>query len=313
MPSDNPVQMKESDFLQIYNELDEKSKQQLLYTLKPDQKANFLRIMGGVATEKPPEPEIEKKIRAADFLPVDDEKRRKKLDNIEAQKELRQYLADIQLYPADMIAQTLLTESPVMVAVLLSQIDPKYASKVIRIFPKDIKLAVVNQLSIERRVNNDAFFALVRSLKTKTENLKNGFIEKPDGLKHIREILKRMNVDDETRLVDDLQKMDREVASDIVKHQYEIQDLVALDAKDLKTLFQKINDHELWALALRGVADGDRKQILSKLSLKSAGIIAESLVNKKSVQLASIDHARALILRKAFELSKSHEIILNPR
>jgi flagellar motor switch protein FliG len=64
----------------------------------------------------------------------------------------------------------------------------------------------------------------------------------------------------------------------------------------------------LWARALKATDQTLRKQLLSKLPVRRAGMIAGAMAEIRTTRLDSIEKARQQILKTALSLAAKHKI-----
>jgi len=301
-------QLTRSDFMRIYESMPERARAQLFASLNDAQKRRLLDLLSGQQPAAAPPPEHEPEWRAEDFLPEKDERKIQKLRQVREVKEVRAQFAEFARFSPGVVAEALETESAPLVAVVLLQLEPKFASKVLKALPELMRGEVVKAMASERRISSEALVALGKKIFQTIESTPEPEDARADGIRHINEILKLMGADEAQRITRQLQESDAKLAEKLETTRYAFEDLVALSARDFRTLFSAIPDAQLWARALKATDQMQRKQLLGKLPIKRAGIIAGAMAEIRTTRLESIDKARNEILKMAFALAAKHKI-----
>lgn len=301
-------QLTRADFMRIYDSMPERARAQLFASLDYAQKGRLLDMLAGPQPPAAPEPASEPDWQAEDFLPEKDERKIERLRHVREVKEVRAQFAEFARFSPAAVAEALGTETAALVAVVLLQLDHKFASRVLKALPELMRGEVVKAMASERRISGEALVALGKKIFQKIENMPEPESAKNDGIRHINEILKLMGADEAQRITRQVQESDADLADQLETTRYAFEDLVALSARDFRALFSEIPDEQLWARALKATDQMQRKQLLSKLPVKRAGMIAGAMSEIRTTRLESIDKARNQILKTALSLAAKHKI-----
>lgn len=298
-----------AEFMRIYESMPERARAQLFSTLNYEQKGRLLDMLsGGEQPSQPTESPVEPQWRAEDFLPEKDERRIERLRQVREVREIKSQFEEFLRYKPEVFAQALEGESASVIAVVLLHLERRFASRVLRLIPELSRGEVVKAMAAERHVSGEAIVALGKKLASRLAQIPDDETERADGIRHINDILKLMGVTEAQRITREVQEQDAALASHLESTRYTFEDLTALSARDFRTLFSAIPDEQVWARALKATDQLQRKQLLGKLPVKRAGLIAGAMADVKTTRLDSIDKARSQILKTALELAARHKI-----
>jgi flagellar motor switch protein FliG len=301
-------QLTRSEFMRIYEAMPERARAQLFASLDYEQKGRLLEMLSAPQLAEKPQPADEPQWRAEDFLPEKDERKIEKLRHVREVKEVRAQFAEFTRFSPAVVAEALREETPALVAVVLLQLDHKFASRVLKALPQLMRGEVVKAMASERRISGEALVALGKKIFKKIQSMPEPESSREDGIRHINEILKLMGADEAQRITRQVQESDAELANKLETTRYTFEDLVALSARDFRALFSAIPDEQVWARALKATDQMQRKQLLGKLPVKRAGMIAGAMAEIRTTRLESIDKARTQILKTALALAAKHKI-----
>jgi flagellar motor switch protein FliG len=94
---------------------------------------------------------------------------------------------------------------------------------------------------------------------------------------------------------------------------YVFEDILNLDAREMRTLVNKLGGNELLVIALRGAGDEIKRHFFTAMSQNRASDIVEEMDSRGKTTLREITLARNDILKIARELEEDGIIILKKR
>lgn len=298
-----------AEFLAVYESMPEAARVKLFSSLSSAQKERLLELLSGAA-QKPLAPVAAEKPLwdAEDFLPEKDERKVARLRQVKEINDLKNVFASIEGYSPAQVAEVIAAESVSIAAMVLLQLSHKFASQVLKALPELKRGEIVRAMATERQIVSEALAAVAKKISTKLSAISAEVVERVDGVKHVNEILKLLNVDEAERITREVRRDDSALAQVLESSRYTFESLAELNARDFRTLFSSIPDEELWARALKAMDGGQRKAMLSKLPVKRAGLIVSAMAGIQPTRLDGIDKARNKILGQALQLARRHEI-----
>ncbi|MBR6079331.1 MAG: flagellar motor switch protein FliG [Treponema sp.] len=213
------------------------------------------------------------------------------------------YLSDAD---AERIGILLDGESAAVQALVLSQIEPQKAAKIINRMDTDVKTDVIMRLAKMQSVSPEVLENLSKSLHDKmmTQNTANS--RNLDGRTALAQILKRMDPSAEYSIIATLSEENPELGADLRRRLFTEDDVIGCDDRYMQKKLHDMTDADL-VILLRGKNDEFREKIFKNVSKNRAQIIAdeerlkEYILRSDSERITSQFYAD---LRRAWEVGE---------
>lgn len=210
------------------------------------------------------------------------------------------YLSDAN---AERIKVLIDGESDAVKSLVLSQIEPKKAAKVINLMDVDDKKKIVLRLAKMKPVAPEVLAEIDRSLHEKllTQNTENS--QNMDGRGVLAQILKRMNPSVENSIINTLSEQDPELGEDLRKRLFSEEDVIGSDDRFIQNYLHDMEDRDI-AVLIYGKNDAFREKILSNVSKNRRRVILDEesmihhLTKSDSEKMTSSFYS---VLRRAWE------------
>lgn len=210
------------------------------------------------------------------------------------------YLSDAN---AERIKVLIDGESDAVKSLVLSQIEPKKAAKVINLMDVDDKKKIVLRLAKMKPVAPEVLAEIDRSLHEKllTQNTENS--QNMDGRGVLAQILKRMNPSAENSIINTLSEQDPELGEDLRKRLFTEEDVIGSDDRFIQNYLHDMEDRDI-AVLIYGKNDAFREKILSNVSKNRRRVILDEesmihhLTKSDSEKMTSLFYS---VLRRAWE------------
>lgn len=210
------------------------------------------------------------------------------------------YLSDAN---AERIKVLIDGESDAVKSLVLSQIEPKKAAKVINLMDVDDKKKIVLRLAKMKPVAPEVLAEIDRSLHEKllTQNTENS--QNMDGRGVLAQILKRMNPSVENSIINTLTEQDSELGEDLRKRLFTEEDVIGSDDRFIQNYLHDMEDRDI-AVLIYGKNDAFREKILSNVSKNRRRVILDEesmihhLTKSDSEKMTSSFYS---VLRRAWE------------
>lgn len=210
------------------------------------------------------------------------------------------YLSDAN---AERIKVLIDGESDAVKSLVLSQIEPKKAAKVINLMDVDDKKKIVLRLAKMKPVAPEVLAEIDRSLHEKllTQNTENS--QNMDGRGVLAQILKRMNPSVENSIINTLSEQDPELGEDLRKRLFTEEDVIGSDDRFIQNYLHDMEDRDI-AVLIYGKNDAFREKILSDVSKNRRRVILDEesmihhLTKSDSEKMTSSFYS---VLRRAWE------------
>lgn len=210
------------------------------------------------------------------------------------------YLSDAN---AERIKVLIDGESDAVKSLVLSQIEPKKAAKVINLMDVDDKKKIVLRLAKIKPVAPEVLAEIDRSLHENllTQNTENS--QNMDGRGVLAQILKRMNPSVENSIINTLSEQDPELGEDLRKRLFTEEDVIGSDDRFIQNYLHDMEDRDI-AVLIYGKNDAFREKILSNVSKNRRRVILDEesmvhhLTKSDSEKMTSSFYS---VLRRAWE------------
>ncbi len=228
-------------------------------------------------------------------------------------KEIGQDFEFLNEVEATIIHSLMNSESPQTIAVILSYLLPKKAADVLKLFPPDIQSSVAIKLASTSKTHPESVIQIAKILKKKYESRDKSEMTMAGGAESLANILNFMDKNLEESILKNLDSASPELAYQVRDKLYIFEDLLNLDAREMRTLINKFGSSEIMVIALRGAGDEMKRHFFSAMSQNRAGDIVEEMDTRGKSTLKEITIARNDILKIARDLEEEGIILLKKR
>jgi len=151
-------------------------------------------------------------------------------------------------------------ESVSTLTIVLNYLEPKYSSPILESLSPDIQKEIIRRLSKLKRVSPNVIKIITENLIEKIKLLgKNDSIE-IDGRGTLADILKYMDVDNERKILNEIDTIDPHLGEIIRDRLYTIDIIYSIEKSDFQKIIQELSDIELVYLI-----KGESKDIQNKI------------------------------------------------
>lgn len=251
------------------------------------------------------------KEKALEFLRLSlGEKKAKDFSEKLERSDVHKQFAELEKFSVANIVRVLSQEMEQTSALVLSQLSPALSAKVLSKLPKEKKSLVARRVAVLKEVSPQILEVVFQKIKEKLIILEEQEGLSSGGEQHLAAILRQLNVQAEFNIMEALEKDDPEMAERIQAQIYSFDELLYLNANEIRRLVEAISEQDIWAMALKGSGRELSSHILSALSLNRAADISDRMQELGAVPLKEIETHRREIMKKAEELEKEGIIFL---
>lgn len=211
-----------------------------------------------------------------------------------------------QQEPVD-IARLLAEQGDQVAAVVLAHLPPNLAGVVLAELPAGHRPAVIERLVDLRSVPDHVLDQVEASITTALDVLPGARGDGVDGFALVAEMIARSGRQVETVLIEDLEKLDPELAARVRDSMFMFDDVMKLGDRDLQTMLRDVDKKDL-TLALRGVKPAFRDRIFENISARLRESIEEDLDALGPQPRKDVEAARATIVHLTRELADQGKI-----
>ncbi|AKH44165.1 flagellar motor switch protein FliG [Altererythrobacter atlanticus] len=193
-------------------------------------------------------------------------------------------------------------EPPQAIAVLLVQLDPVVAAKVLAGLPEHLHTPVVHRIAKLGPVSPDAIEILEQTLSTKISRAHGKSSLKMGGVRGAAEIINNSGRVLEKRIMPALGKLDKQLAKQLEQEMFKFEHLYVLDAQMMGQLLREV-DGELLIDALKGIPDDERDHFFRAMSSRAADGLRDEIESRGRIKRADVEAAQQKILIVAKKLA----------
>lgn len=209
------------------------------------------------------------------------------------------------------LARVLKNERPQTLAVVLSQLKPSQAAALLQQFPEDMRSEVAMRMAHIEEVAPEIVSGILTVVEQRivSEEIGNSGREPQGGIDALARLINQMESAAGNQILDSISNQDSSLSDHIRQKMFVFEDLIQLDARDLKELLQKV-DKKLLTLALKGTSDTLQNRIFGLLSQRNAEMLRDDLDIVGAVRIREVEAAQQEILKLLREMEQAGTVTL---
>ena len=209
---------------------------------------------------------------------------------------------------ADVLVPLIRQEPPQAIAVLLVQLDPDVAAKVLHALPDGVQGAVVHRVATLGPVSAEAITMLEMVLARRIGERHGTAPLQMGGVQEAAAILNASARTVEKRVMPEIAKLDRALARTIEGEMFKFEHLFVLDDKAMGALLREVESERLIA-ALKGVAEDSREVFFRAMSSRAADGLRDEIAQLGRMKMAEVIEAQKAIVTVARRLAAEGVIV----
>ena len=200
-------------------------------------------------------------------------------------------------------------EHPQVAALLLANLDPAVAAKVLELLPDSLQPDLLHRVARLGPITPEAIETLKTVVARRTGSAAQSAGVSLGGTKEAAKIMSSARKATEQRVMPKLAKIDRETAKAIEEAMFVFDNLLDMDDKNLGTLIRNV-DGDLLSRALKGVDEAARERFLACMSARAADGIRDEMEARGPMRLSEVLEAQKAIIQIARTLAKDGTIMM---
>jgi len=210
------------------------------------------------------------------------------------------------------IAEMIEGEHPQIIGLIVAQLDYAVAADVLVLLPEEIQHAVLHRVATIDSVQPEAIAQLEKVMQLQFQANTSLRASKIGGVKAAAKIMNFTQSATEQRIMRNLQKVDKDLMTNIQENMFVFENLIAVDDKNLGVLLRNIEPEDL-AIALKGADERLRDKILGCMSARAAASIVDEMEAKGPMRVTEVQEAQKRIVATARKLSDAGTMVLAGR
>ena len=218
----------------------------------------------------------------------------------------------LQWMDARSIAEMIEGEHPQIIGLIVAHLDYAVAADVLILLPENIQHAVLHRIATLDSVQPEAIEQLERVMQLQFQANTSLRASKIGGVKAAAKIMNFTQAAQESRIMKDLLKLDKDLMVAIQENMFVFDNLLAVDDKNLGVLMRNVDPTDL-AIALKGADERLRDKILGCMSQRAAAAIVDEMEAKGPMRVTEVQEAQKRIVAIARKLSDAGTMVLAGR
>jgi flagellar motor switch protein FliG len=214
------------------------------------------------------------------------------------------------------LAQLLADEHPQIAAVVLTQLAPPIAAKVLKLMPTQLAAELASKISeldeIPEHAVNEASESLVRALEAAGGLASSDPRSEFDGLAFSASIVNEMSSEDGDNLLGQIAEKDEQAASRIREAMFTFEDLMRIAQREIGNLLRAVQS-EVLVVAMQTASTDLRDHLLGSLSQRAGATLRDDLAAASPKRLADVEAAQREIVEAAMKLAGEGKLTLPAR
>lgn len=205
-----------------------------------------------------------------------------------------------------LIASLVQSESPQVIALILSRLSPDAAANTVRALPRTLATDALKRLLNLGEVHPAALRALEMVLENSLAQNKSGKLA--GGHEHVARIFDSLDSGSESTLLSSLDSAEPGAGEKIRALMFTFDDLAALDPGSLQTILGSV-DRAVLTVALKGASPTVSDAFFKNVTQRAGDLLREDIAAVGPVRRSEIDAARAEVLQVARALVKRGDLL----
>lgn len=209
--------------------------------------------------------------------------------------------------PAQM-AVFLQNEHPQTIAVILAHLPAEHAAMVLAGLPQERQSDIIKRVATIERISPEMIREVERVLERKLSALVTQGGTNAGGIGWAVDVLNRVDRTTERGIMEQLQSVDPDLASEIAQRMFLFDDIVQLDDRTIQRILRDVDMNKDLPLALKAAKEQVWNKILNNVSKRSADSLKEAVQFLGPVRIRDVEEAQTRIVNLIRSLEEKGEI-----
>lgn len=239
------------------------------------------------------------------------ERARELTDRIKLMSNVKSF-AVLKKADPEQLANFLKKEHPQTVALILSHLDPDQSALVLNEFDDELKMETVLRIATLGKVSPESLGRVESVLDEIAASTLTQSVSSAGGSKMLANILNKVNNQVAKQMIENLEQHDPKVALEVKRLMFLFEDIILIDDRGIQRLLREIDKRDL-ALSMKISSEEIQEKIFKNMSERAADVVREELEFMGPVKLKEVEEAQTRIVDKIKELEEKEEIIIGGR
>ena len=208
------------------------------------------------------------------------------------------------------VAELVRQEHPQIIAIVLAYLDPDHAAEVLAVFPDWLRVDIVMRIATLDGIQPSALSELDDIMEKRfagsTSSVKTSIL---GGPKVAANILNFLDGSQSSRVMDDMNRADEQLAVKIQDLMFVFDNLLEVDDRGMQELLRGVSSDRL-LLALKGADERLKEKVFKNMSQRAAEMLKEDMAARGPVKLSEVEAAQKEILAIARKMAEAGTLAL---
>lgn len=210
------------------------------------------------------------------------------------------------------VADLIKVEHPQIAAIILAQLDPAQAARIISFLPEEMHTDIMMRVATVEGIQPDALEELDAVMERQLGNANRLQAQGFGGPKVVADIVNFLEPRIESSVMAEIKAADPELGSRIQDLVFVFENLIEVDDRSMQELLRQVSSDKL-LLAIKGAEEKLKEKIFRNMSQRAAEMLRDDLEASLPVKLSEVEGAQREILETARRLSDEGTITLGSR
>lgn len=241
-------------------------------------------------------------------LAIGQDNARQVLIDVGLEKSCGAVFEPLQELGSEELYKLLVDEHPQTVAMVLSQLESKWAADALAFFPAESQVEIIQRMALTRQADEIILKKVGEIMRTKSDTL-GEWKKTPDDprYKKVADIINLLGEKAEEEIMKALSETSEEMAKKLREMMFVFEDLKNLSNEDMRKLLMSI-DTQVLALALKKAPDELKDKIFANLSRRATETISEELELLGLKPLSQVNAAQQKVVDVARKMDAAGEL-----
>ena len=226
------------------------------------------------------------------------------LDELKLETSALEVLDDVD---SRTLASILQKEHPQTIALVMSHTETAKAAEVVTLLPEELQLEVVYRIARLDAVSLDILQEVEAALLNEIRGMTGLGSQVAGGVSLVADILNQVDKATESRILENIDDMNPEMAEEIRELMFVFEDLLKIDDRGMQMLLKEV-ENDVLVISLKTANETIRDKIFRNISSRAAERIREDLDNMGPVRLSDVEKGQGEIVRVALKLEEEGKI-----
>ncbi len=200
-------------------------------------------------------------------------------------------------------------ESPPVLAVIMSHVEPRLAASVLAGLSDDLKKEVAARIAHMEKISPEIVQKTADAVKKKLYLTGDLTTQRVDGKSVLMNILKNMALDQDKLILDNIADENPELAAELSERLFTMDTLFSIPRRQLQLVFRAFNDKQI-ALLLKGKSEEMKALVLDSVSARRRTMIMEEYRYMGQILKSDVDSVTQEFLSFLRSKIESGEVVV---